>query len=293
MMKKRLVASFVVVMVVGVRGAVVAGWDFAGVDAKDGTGIETNVAPFTFFATTSEVQHVSAKLTLGAGVNPTTSNDKYGFKISISDSTNSLAGAIAMDHYMEFSLTVEEGYELNLASIEMLGDASPTGCSNVVLMTSVDGFVDGQQIATATNANTTGGFDTDISGFGAPIDLTASKYQEITGSISFRIYGWGVTSSAGETALRTYGTVSDDLVVYGEVVEYSGSGELFLSIGTSNESTYVFAVFDGTARTNYVLQSSTDMDSNSWSAVSTTFAADAKWVIETTNTVECFRAIAQ
>lgn len=294
---KRLALAVGIVLVgygsVNARAAVVAGWDVAGVDLDDGIGVETNIPPFSFNCTISETGNVSAKLVLGDGVNPTTYGDRYGFKISGSDQTNSLAGAIAKNHYMEFSIKVDDGYELNLGSIKMKGQASGTGCSNVVLMSSIDGFVAGNEIAAAHPANKTGGFDTDADGFGGPIDLTAARYQGLTGTVAFRIYGWDSTSGVGETHIRTFASVSDDLVVFGEVMMLAGDGLPTLSFTVSNDTAHVAAVFNEPAATNHVLQNCGNLVSNDWNTVSAPFSSDTNWVIQATNSAEYFRTIVQ
>ncbi|MEN8255389.1 MAG: hypothetical protein ABFR33_07965 [Verrucomicrobiota bacterium] len=290
-MKKELFVVGMLAVVGGVRAGVVAGWDVAGVDVADGTGLETNIPPYTFMATTGETASVSARLTLGGGVNPSTSVNQYGFKISIGDGTNSLAGAIASNHYMEFLLTVASGYELNLDSIEMKGGASSSGCSNVVLMTSIDGFTAGQEIASAYPANEgTGGLDTDSSGFGAPIDLSAAKYQNLAGSVSFRLYGWDSTSGSGSTFIRSL--ADEDLVVNGTIVELSGGVVPELAINVSNGTVSVSAAFDGASGTNFVLQSCNNLVSNDWNTVSAPFTTNTTWDVEATNSASFYRAIA-
>lgn len=281
----------VLLVVVGAEGGVLSGWDVAGLDVDSSIGGVTNSRPFSFPATTNDTGHVVAKLSLGEGVNPSTSINQYGFKISASEQTNSLVGAIAKNHYMEFSIIADEGYALSLGSIEMKGHATGTGCSNVVLMTSIDGYVAGKEIAVATNANTTGGFDTDGSGFGGPIDLSAGKYQNLTDAVSFRLYGWDSKSGAGTTVLRNL--TGDDLIVFGEVVAISGSGALTLSFSCSNGTSSVFADFDGAATTNYVLQQCTNLASYDWKTISTEFTSDTNWMIESTNRSSFFRAIVE
>lgn len=271
-----------------VQGAVIAGWDVDGIDLDDGIGVESNVPPFTFYSTTSDAANVSAALTLGDGVIRSTAVDQYGFKVSSALQTNSLAGAIVQDQYIDFSITVDDGHRLNLDSIEMNGGGSGTACSNIVLMTSIDGFSAGQQIASVSNANTTGGIDTDIDGFGGPIDLSAAKYQQLTGIVSFRLYGWNSTSGSGSTRIRDLS--GDDLVVYGEVVN-AADGEPTLSFSDSNGTAYVLIDFNGTATTNYVLQSCGDMVSNIWITISAPFAADTNWVVEATNNAGFYRII--
>lgn len=291
-MKKAVFVVGVLAVVGGVRADVVAGWDASGVDVNDGVGLETNIAPYTFMATSSETGRVSAQLTLGDGVSPSTSANQYGFKIASSDGTNSLTGAIAGNHYMEFSLVITNGYQLNLDFIEMNGQATSSGCSNVVLMSSIDGFISGQEIAASSPANVTGGFDTDASGFGGPIDLSDAKYRNLTGTVSFRLYGWNSTSGSGATYLRNLG--GDDLVVHGTIIELPSGVVPRLSVGESNGTVSVSAVFDGVGSANFVLQRRSDLtDSNGWNTVSTPFMTNATWNIETTNSTGFYRAIAQ
>jgi hypothetical protein len=291
-MKKAVLVVSVIAVASGVRAGVVAGWDVSGVDVKDGVGLETNMAPYAFMATTGETGQVFAQLTLGDGVNPSTSANQYGFKIAGGDETNSLAGAIAGNHYIEFSLMITNGYQLNLDSIEMNGQATASGCSNVVLMSSIDGFIGGQEIAAASPVNVTGGFDTDASGFGAPIDLSDARYQNLTGTVSFRLYGWNSTSGSGSTYLRNLSR--DDLVVHGTISELSSGIVPWLSMAESNGTLSVSAVFDGAGSTGFILQHRVDLtDSNGWNTVSAPFITNTTWDIEATNSAGFYRAIAQ
>lgn len=291
-MKKAVFAFGVLSVVSGVHAGVVSGWDVSGVELDTGTGLDALGAPYVFSATTSETGHVVAMLVLGDGVSPSTAQHQYGFKIAGSAQTNSLAGAIESNHYVEFLLTVATGYELNLESIEINGEASSTGCSNVVLITSIDGFTAGQEISSVFPANKTGGFDTDSSGFGVPVDLSAAKYQNLTGTISFRLYGWNSTSGSGSTYIRNLS--GNDLVVNGTVIELSSAGVLVLSLATSNGTSAVSAAFNGAAGTNYVFQYRSALsDSNGWNTVSAPFSTNTTLEIETTNHVGFYRAIAQ
>ena len=291
-MKKIVFVCAVLAVAGGVHAGVVAGWEITGIELDAGTGLDALGAPYPFSATTSETGRVSARLTLGNGVNPSTSADQYGFKISSNDKQTSLTGAITNNHYIEFSITVDGGYELNLDTIEMNGQASGSACSNVVLAASIDGFTAGQEIASVVPANVTGGLDTDASGFGAPIDLSATRYQNLTGTVSFRLYGWNSSSGSGTTYIRNL--VGNDLVVNGTLAELTSAGNLTLSLAASNGTSSISAAFDGAARTNYVLQYRTDLtDSNGWSTVSASFTTNTTWEIETTNRAGFYRAIAQ
>jgi len=162
----------------------------------------------------------------------------------------------------------------------------------MVLMSSIDGFTAGNEIAEVDLVNQTGGVDTDVSGFGSPIDLSDIQYQNLTGSISFRLYGWNSTSGSGSTYLRNL--TGDDLVLNGSIVELPSSESPTLSWATSNGTGSVSAVFTGVASTNYVLQHRVDLtDSNGWSTVSSPFTSNVTWAMETTNTAGFYRAIVQ
>lgn len=289
---KKAVAVIGMVAVVGggAQAGTIAGWDVAGVDVADGVGIESNAPPYTFLATTGETAQVSAALTLGDGVNPSTSAGQYGFKVAIADATNSLAGAISGHHYIEFTLTIASGYRVNLDNIEMEGQASASGCSNVVLMSSIDGFTAGQEIASAYPVNSTGGFDTDSSGFGAPIDLSSARYQGLTGSVSFRLYGWNSASGSGATYLRNLN--GDDLVVSGTVEPVSGGPTPRLQLAGSNDTFSVSALFEGSGSEGYVLQFCDDLNgSNGWQTVSTPFSTNTTWALPITNSAGFYRAV--
>lgn len=271
--------------------AVLAGWDVNGIQLTNGVGVVTNTYPYTFLATTQHVEIVSATLELGAGVNPSTSPNQYGFKISEVDQTNSLAGAIERNHYIEFSLTVASGSALNLQQITMNGESTATGCSNVVLMSSMDGFVAGQEIASAFPANKTGGFDTDSSGFGASIDLSAARYQNVTDTVTFRLYGWNSKSGSGVT--RIYDDDSgDDLVVSGEVVSLPPQAENpVLNLSLSNGMAQIAVSFTEASAVSYELQQCTQLVPNDWKSVSAPFATNTVWSVEATNSTGFFRAV--
>lgn len=271
------------------HSAVLAGWDVNGVDVKEGTGISTNIPPYLFSATTSAVEHVQASLTLGNGVSPSTTEGKYGFKIAADDQADSLADAIAMNHYLEFSITVEKGYELNLSSIEMVGEGTPTGCSNVVLMTSVDGFYAGKEIGSVYPANVNFSLDTKKGAFGDATDLSAKKYQHLRGTVAFRIYGWN--SSAGSGALRIRNLTGLDLIINGEVAVASAEGEKpGISIRHANGGADVSVLFGDSSATDCCLQYTPQLSgSNEWVRVAGPFSHSTNLFFETSESSGFYR----
>jgi hypothetical protein len=191
---------------------VLAAWDVLGVDVAD----LPSGAPYGFGSTTSHSSgKATGELTLGAGVNPTTSADQYGFKVSAADEQTTFAGAVDNNHFIQFTLEADVGYRFDLTSIELNGESSGTGADSIALTSDIDGFSSGSEIATLSGRQgITGGWDTDASGWGAPIDLSGVQYQNQT-SVTFRLYGWNSSSGSGITYIRNLS--GDDLVVNGTV----------------------------------------------------------------------------
>ena len=196
-----------------VSAAVVAGWDVNGLDVE---ATLSSTDSYAFDAGTQAANVSQARLTLG-DVNPSTTAGRYGFKISTSDTNNSLADAVTDNHFLEFSVTIANGFQLDLESLDFVGDTTPTGADDVAVFTSIDGFNAGSEIASLSGrqAVNTGALDTDSSGFGNVIDLSASQYQGLTGTVSFRIYGFNTGSGSGSTFIRSLG--GDDLIVNGAI----------------------------------------------------------------------------
>lgn len=172
-------------------------WDVDGVDVE-----ASLTSPDFSFAGTTGTNIASGELTLSSSVNPSTSSNEYGFKITGGEEETTLAGAITAEHFLQFTMDAESGFVFNLESLEINGQSTSSGAKNVAILSNVDGFSAGSEIDSLGNiAGVTGGFDTDSSGFGGPIDLSASKFQGLS-SITFRLYGWSTSSGAGVTDIR-------------------------------------------------------------------------------------------
>ena len=187
----------VIVLLCGVavagRADEIAAWEIAEIELDDGTYDASCTLPASTTA-----QHVAiAELTLSLNVNESTTSGQYGFKIAGGSGETTLAGAIAAGHYMQFTMTADADYLLNLSSLEMKGQSSGNGCDDIAILSSAGGFTDDAAIAARSGiSGITGGFDTDSdpAGFGAPIDLSGPEYSGVS-TITFRIYGWN--SSGG------------------------------------------------------------------------------------------------
>lgn len=211
-MKKLTLLTVLAVGFSFAQAADIASWDIDGVDLDDGTFD----ASFTLSADARDASLSAAELRLGAGVNPSTTAGQYGFKVSSSEEQTTLAEAIANDHYIEFFFTAATGYEVDLNSITFLGQSSDSGADDVAFMSSVDGFAAGDEIDSLSGiSGSTGGFDTDSSGFGTgTITLADARYQNLS-EITFRLYGWNTSSGSGITYLRSL--TGNDVVLDGTV----------------------------------------------------------------------------
>jgi len=193
---------------------ILLGWDVNGID------VEEQLSPGTDYALGSKTTAAnveSSNLTLGSGVNPSTTSGQYGFKVSGGHETSSLTEAVNADHFFQFGITATPGYLLNLTSLDLFGQSSGDGADSVALLASTDDFATSATLGSLTGiSGETGGFDTDGSGFGA-VDL--SGYANVE-TVSFRLYGWNTTSGGGITYVRNLNDSSlddNDLVINGSV----------------------------------------------------------------------------
>ena len=197
------------------RGAELAIWDVDGVDLDgDPSGIDDSPAssPYTYSGTLG-TNIAGGELTLSSTVNRSTTSGQYGFKVSGGNEKSTLSGAITAEHFIQFTVTAANGFLMNLSNIEMKGQSSLTGADDVAVLSNIGGFVDTQVLDSVSSiADVTGGFDTDASGFGGPIDLSGSEFQGIS-SATFRIYGFNTSSGSGITYLRNLS--GNDLVING------------------------------------------------------------------------------
>ena len=192
---------------------ILAAWDVLGVDVEAGIGVEQGSFPYAKSAATQGVNISESQLTLGADL-PSIKGDMYGFKFSATTHQTSLVAAIANNHYIQFTLIAETGYQFDLSSIEMNGESGSSSPDDIALMSDVGGFNAGDEIASLTDRqDVTGGWDTDSSGWGGVIDLLDPQYQNLT-VVTFRLYGW---SSSGTASAGIRNLSGNDLVINGTV----------------------------------------------------------------------------
>jgi hypothetical protein len=139
-------------------------------------------------------QTVDANITVsgigrGAGATGSDANNRYNASSWNTASLDTTA-------YFSFTLDANVGYEIDFTNFVYTGQASGTGATAFAFSSSLDGFATTFGSPTAT---------------GVTISLTGAAYQNLTGPVEFRLYGWGASSSTGTFSVNSFefnGTVS-------------------------------------------------------------------------------------
>ncbi len=132
-------------------------------------------------------QTVDANLTVsgigyGSGLTAVSSIDRYNFK-------SWPTGGLSTTDYIEFVLTPNSTFKINLSSLVYTGAISSGGPSSLVLRSSVDAF--GSDISS-------------LSATGQTVSLSAVAFQNRTTAITFRIYGYGATAATGTFSINSF-----------------------------------------------------------------------------------------
>ena len=163
-------------------------WDFAG-----NTGSEVSVAGIS-----ADAAVTGGTITRGTGINAANNANRFNAnQYTQADE----AAAIANNDYFQFTIDLMAGVPFCLTSIDFNFQRSGTGAANWSLRSSVDGF--------ASNITTFTGL---ASGSANTITLPAASFASVTGTITFRFYGYGNTNNAGSAGFEGTG---NDLVING------------------------------------------------------------------------------
>jgi hypothetical protein len=146
------------------------------------TGTNPNTSnPYTIGQTVDPNISVSG-ISRGAGITGANANNRYN-----ANSWNT--ATIDLTAYFEFTLTPNATFCLNFTNFIYTGQASGTGATSFALRSSLDGFT--ANIGTPNATGTT-------------IDLSSASYQNLTGAVTFRFYGWGASASAGTFSINSF-----------------------------------------------------------------------------------------
>jgi len=117
----------------------------------------------------------------GSGIAASANGDR--FNANGWDGTTSDNNALAANNYFEWTVTTAAGYSMSVTQIAFQVQRSGTGASNLVLRTSVDGYVANlNTLNNFVNGGTTTTSSFDSSGI--------SALQNVSGSVTFRVIAW-------------------------------------------------------------------------------------------------------
>lgn len=186
----------------------------------------------------------------GSGILPNSGSDRYNARGWNSTSFDS-------NDYFYFTISPNSNYKIDFYSFTYTGTASGSGPTNFVFRSSVDGF-------TTNIGNPTAN--------GITIDLSSSDFQNITSSITFRIYAWGATAATGTFSIN-------DFAFIGNVSATS----------CSNTTTWNGATWSAGApdiNTNAIIDANYNTSSSSFSACSLTINSGSTLTIADNTFVE-------
>lgn len=115
-----------------------------------------------------------------------------------------LATAVANNDYIQWGLTVNPNYSLDLSQLELRYDRSNSGPNQLAIVFSSDNFATSTTVFTDTDVNVNG--ENNIINLGSFAAL-----QDVTTSAFFRIFAWGATGSAGTFDIESLNFAGGDL----------------------------------------------------------------------------------
>ena len=118
----------------------------------------------------------------GSGITSSNANDRYS-------ATSWNTPALDASAYFTWTLAPNSGYTVDFVNFSYVGQASGTGPTLFSFRTSLDGFTSAWGLPLAT---------------GGTINLTDDFFQDISGPIEFRLYGWNASSAAGTFSVNEF-----------------------------------------------------------------------------------------
>ena len=118
----------------------------------------------------------------GSGIFGINSNDRYNARSWKSD-------VLDPNAYFEFTVIPNAGKKIDFVSFEYTGQISVNGPTLFVFRSSVDGFTTDIGSVSAT---------------GASVSLSDINFQNITSSITFRLYGWAALTGTGTFSINDF-----------------------------------------------------------------------------------------
>lgn len=148
----------------------------------------------------SSIQQANINIVEGFNFGPTTgprnaANAGNEFNVRGFSTDDTLASALAGDHYLTFSVEADDGAGTSLEEIRFnLWRNGVNAAEHYAIFTSIDGFDESSVLAQLS-------IPENVFGVGTTQSLLASPLaaEPISGPIEVRLYGWGSNGSAGNT----------------------------------------------------------------------------------------------
>ena len=118
----------------------------------------------------------------GSGLIANAGDDRYNLRAWST-------GALLLNDYIEFTLTPNASFKINFTSFVYGGTASTNGPENFVLRSSLDNYA--SNIASLSTS-------------GATVTLSSTNFQNVTTSITFRIYGYNAITATGTFSINDF-----------------------------------------------------------------------------------------
>jgi len=175
-------------------------------DTTGNSGITAD--PYAATAVAANMQ--SSALNRGSGLTATSLSN--GYASSGWDGTTNLTQATAANNFLQFTAQAASSFALSADAIEMNFRTTGTGPMTFQWVYSFDGFATaGTAIGTATTRSNPGS-GTQVDNY--TIDLSEIlALQEFTTAVTFRLYGWDASGSAGTAAFGN--STGNNLVLIG------------------------------------------------------------------------------
>lgn len=175
----------------------------------------------TFASSDSEPNSIASDVTSGGGFSPSTPVFSNTAVSGQSLAPQGIIGqneteAINGDYYLEFTVTPDSGFELDLSNLSVYLQRSSDGsASDWFVRSSLDGYSSNIDSVQPTQ-------DFEL----YDIDLSAAAYQNITSGVTFRLYAYGGNPSGSSASLR-----HDNLSLSGEVTSIPEPAAIGFFIG--------------------------------------------------------------
>ncbi|MGD7651700.1 MAG: glycosyl hydrolase [Verrucomicrobiales bacterium] len=138
------------------------------------------------------------------------------------NNSDNLALAITEGDYMEFTITPDSGYEMDLTSytFRTRSNSTDNSAERWALFSSVDGFEEGAQIEVGRNT-------AEGSYVNYVVDLSAAGFQGLTDAVTFRLYIYGGNEPWSGATMFDKVIVHGDVSVIGEDDAYTEWAESY------------------------------------------------------------------